>query len=78
VAGVIRQPEKQKNKKIKAQAKRAAKGSALPPVQVRDAVPEDCFLRHQEVLKAHKDAVMAIVMQEDALYTASRDKLLKR
>lgn len=41
-------------------------------------VPEDGFLRLQEITKAHTDAIMAIVMAEDAIYTASRDKLLKR
>lgn len=43
-----------------------------------EEVREDGFLRHQEIPRAHADAIMAIVMAEDAIYTASRDKLLKR
>jgi len=46
--------------------------------QVTDTVPEDGMLRHQHILKAHTDAIMAIVMAEEFIYTASRDKLLKR
>lgn len=77
-AGVIRQPEKQKKGKAKAQGKRATKASSVQLAQQVDAVPEDALLRHQEIKRAHTDAVVAIVMQEDAIYTASRDKLLKR
>lgn len=54
----------------------APHGASLgkPVEEVRD----DGFLRHQEIPRAHSDAVMAIVMAADAIYTASRDKLLKR
>lgn len=45
---------------------------------VKEQVPEDGMLRHQELLKAHSDAVMAITITEDSIYTASRDKILKR
>lgn len=48
--------------------------SGRPVEEVRD----DGFVRHQEIPKAHSDAIMAIVMAEEAIYTASRDKLLKR
>ena len=36
------------------------------------------MFRHSEVEKAHTDAVMSIVMAADCIYTASRDKTLKR
>jgi len=36
------------------------------------------MFRHSEIAKAHDDAVMAIVMAADCIYTASRDKTLKR
>ena len=36
------------------------------------------MFRHSEVEKAHGDAVMSIVMAADCIYTASRDKTLKR
>lgn len=39
---------------------------------------DDGFIRHQEIVRAHSDAIMAIVMADDAIYTSSRDKLLKR
>lgn len=39
---------------------------------------EDGFFRHQEIVRAHADAVMAISMAGDCIYTASRDKILKR
>lgn len=45
---------------------------------VAETVPEEGLLRHCQVIRAHTDAVMAIVMTPDAVYTASRDKLLKR
>eukprot|EP00438_Fugacium_kawagutii_P027375 Skav211471 [mRNA] locus=scaffold1118:57574:78397:- [translate_table: standard] len=33
---------------------------------------------HSEITHAHKDAVMSVVMAADCIYTASRDKTLKR
>lgn len=85
--GLVRKPEKAKNKG-KASARGGGRGggkgggrgarTATPLGEVVDIVPEDFFFRHQELPKAHTDAVMAIVMVEDAIYTASRDKLLKR
>ena len=33
---------------------------------------------HSEITGAHKDAVMSVVMAADCIYTASRDKTLKR
>jgi len=47
-----------------------------PPVV--EQVREDHYFRHQEIAKAHGDAVMAITMADDAIYTASRDRLVKR
>jgi len=56
--------------------KRGSRGRVLDPVV--ETVKEDGLFRHHELPKAHSDAIMAIVMAEDAIYTASRDKLLKR
>ena len=36
------------------------------------------MFRHSEIKLAHKDAVMSVVMAADCIYTASRDKTLKR
>ena len=36
------------------------------------------MFRHSEITGAHKDAVMSVVMAADCIYTASRDKTLKR
>eukprot|EP00913_Durusdinium_trenchii_P003040 g2810.t2 len=41
-------------------------------------VREDGMFRHSEITGAHKDAVMSVVMAADCIYTASRDKTLKR
>lgn len=46
--------------------------------QAVETVKEDGLFRHHDLVKAHSDAVMSIVMAEDCIYTASRDKLLKR
>jgi len=43
-----------------------------------EQVPADGFLRHQEITRAHQDAITAIAMAEDAVYTAARDKSLRR
>lgn len=43
-----------------------------------DVVKEDCIFRHQEIPKAHTDAITAVVMMEDSIYTGSRDRSLKR
>lgn len=85
--GFVKRPQKKQEKKrsqAKAKAKANARGQvfrggkkdlASDPV---DVVPEDFMYRHHEVPNAHGDAVMAIVMMEDSIYTASRDRLLKR
>lgn len=39
---------------------------------------EDGMFLHSEITGAHKDAVMSVVMAADCIYTASRDKTLKR
>jgi len=45
---------------------------------VVEEVLEEGIRRHQEIVKAHSDAVMAIAITEDCIYTGSRDKTLKR
>lgn len=64
-------------------ARQGRKGGAvgLPTAvlgPVVQEVPEDSIYRHQEITRAHSDAVMAIVMDDGVIYTASRDRLLKR
>jgi len=59
-------------------SKKRGKAAAIPLPGVVEEVREDGMLRHQEIVRAHTDAIMAIVMAEDCIYTASRDKLLKR
>ena len=39
---------------------------------------EEGIVRHSELPKAHTDSVMSIIIAEDCIYTASRDKTLKR
>eukprot|EP00747_Dinoflagellata_sp_TGD_P167827 gnl/TRDRNA2_/TRDRNA2_193013_c0_seq1.p1 gnl/TRDRNA2_/TRDRNA2_193013_c0~~gnl/TRDRNA2_/TRDRNA2_193013_c0_seq1.p1 ORF type:complete len:445 (+),score=74.23 gnl/TRDRNA2_/TRDRNA2_193013_c0_seq1:106-1335(+) len=56
---------------------RTGPGSTLPPAPVVDMVREEGLLRHQE-LKAHTDAIMAVCITADCVYSASRDKMLKR
>jgi len=48
------------------------------PTSVVEQVPADGLLRHQEITRAHQDAITAIAMAEDAVYTAARDKSLRR
>lgn len=43
-----------------------------------EQVPEEGLARHQEIVHAHDEAVMAIVMTGEAVYSASRDKKIKR
>jgi len=86
----VRRPEKQPQRgrgrrgaggaAQQATSRRAARrsGKALPLACAVEAVREDGFFRHQEIAHAHADAVSAVIMAEDAIYTASRDKLLKR
>lgn len=57
---------------------RAARRTPLQAISVVEEVREDAITRHQEIPKAHGDAITAITVCEDAIYTASRDKLLKR
>lgn len=81
--GLVRRPqkkqEKKKNKaKAKAQSQVVSRRHRDLPTEPVDLVPEDFIFRHHEVQKAHGDAVMAIVMMEDSIYTAARDRLLKR
>jgi len=49
-----------------------------PMGKIVEECREDGYLRHHELVRAHQDAIMAVVMAEDAIYTAGRDKLLKR
>jgi len=49
-----------------------------PPVRVETEVKDDGLVRHQEIARAHSDAIMSIVLADDFIYTASRDKTLKR
>lgn len=84
--GVRRQQnQKQKEKqrkhaeaKAKARSRRTEKVSISKAHEVVDQVREDGYARHHDVPKAHCDAIMAIVMADGAIYTASRDKKLKR
>ncbi|CAK9094260.1 unnamed protein product [Durusdinium trenchii] len=48
------------------------------PRDPRGGGREDGMFRHSEITGAHKDAVMSVVMAADCIYTASRDKTLKR
>ncbi|CAE7498187.1 ZFWD3 [Symbiodinium necroappetens] len=62
-----------------ARRRNAGRTNAGPlPASVQTEVREDGMFRHSEVEKAHGDAVMSIVMAADCIYTASRDKTLKR
>lgn len=84
VSRIVRAPthQKQKNKG----RGRGGKGGVFvrdtgQPVWSGRVVTEardDGLIRHCEVHKAHNDAIMAIVMAEDAVYSAARDKLLKK
>ncbi|CAK9064701.1 unnamed protein product [Durusdinium trenchii] len=56
---------------------RDPRGAAVPN-SVQTEVREDGMFRHSEITGAHKDAVMSVVMAADCIYTASRDKTLKR
>lgn len=89
-SGLVRRPQNAKQRKKALQQQQGRKlshaqrsklakqqGSELPG-KVVDAVREEGFLRHSEAVRAHADAVMAIVMAEDAVYSCSRDKQLKR
>lgn len=58
---------------------RVSRGAGpLPSANVVEQIPEDGIFRHQEIPRAHADAIMSVVMAADCIYTASRDKLLKR
>eukprot|EP00929_Paragymnodinium_shiwhaense_P119683 TRINITY_DN91572_c0_g1_i1.p1 TRINITY_DN91572_c0_g1~~TRINITY_DN91572_c0_g1_i1.p1 ORF type:complete len:387 (+),score=50.31 TRINITY_DN91572_c0_g1_i1:91-1251(+) len=87
--GVVRNPQKQKNKargggrggrSSQPTVSRAArkKGNKGEQQAVVEEVKEDAIVRHHFIPKAHSDAVMSVVVSEDAIYTASRDKFLKR
>lgn len=78
--GVVRRAEKPKRAQARGgRQSKGRKGGAGPlPVEVATQVREDGMFRHQEVVRAHTDAVMSIVMAADCIYTASRDKTLKR
>lgn len=88
--GIVRKPQKEKKRgKTNNKGPQSAPGSRIvgrggskkgtaAPAEVVDAVKEEGLLRHQEIAKAHTDAIMAVVMAADCIYTASRDKLLKR
>jgi len=80
--GLVRKPENKQKKKGKngahvQNAPGRRKGIVVVP-QAESKVPEDSLFRHHEVERAHSDAVMSVVMLEEAVYTASRDKLVKR
>mmetsp|Transcript_78616 Transcript_78616/g.163401 ORF Transcript_78616/g.163401 Transcript_78616/m.163401 type:complete len:383 (-) Transcript_78616:121-1269(-) len=71
----------------KAGKKKKSGGSTNAPImkmgraiqeQAVASVEEDGMMRHQMLTKAHGDAITSIIMAEDAVYTASRDKILKR
>lgn len=53
-------------------------GNQHPLGEVKELIPEDGMQRHQELIKAHSDGIMAITITEDSIYSASRDKMLKR
>jgi len=57
---------------------RRDKGQKQSQASVTEVVHEDGIRRHHEITRAHTDAVTCIVIADDAIYTASRDKLLKR
>lgn len=68
-----------RNKTTASARKRNAGRAAGPlPVNVQTEVREDGMFLHSEITGAHKDAVMSVVMAADCIYTASRDKTLKR
>jgi len=46
--------------------------------QPKEEVREDGIFKHQEIKKAHTDAITCICITEDCIYTGSRDKTLKR
>ncbi|CAE8676941.1 unnamed protein product, partial [Polarella glacialis] len=89
--GLVRRPEKQKpgrggkgggrgGKSQAAAGKGGRRNGAgpMPDAEVVEVVREDGMFRHSEIIRAHSDAVMSVVMSSDCIYTASRDKLLKR
>lgn len=82
--GLVRRPKKQEKRRAKAKAKTQPRSHISNkkkfelPTDPVELVPEDFIFRHHEVQKAHGDAVMSIVMMEDSIYTASRDRRLKR
>eukprot|EP00931_Biecheleriopsis_adriatica_P118602 TRINITY_DN93964_c0_g1_i1.p1 TRINITY_DN93964_c0_g1~~TRINITY_DN93964_c0_g1_i1.p1 ORF type:complete len:386 (+),score=95.00 TRINITY_DN93964_c0_g1_i1:28-1185(+) len=84
--GIIRRVEKERFEKPKrggrggkAGGKGKRGGGAGPlPADVVTEVREDGMFRHSEIVRAHKDAVMSVVMAADCIYTASRDRSLKR
>lgn len=86
--GLVRKPQKERGKKgkNKQQQQKAASGGKIVARggkhgalgAVVDVAKEDCLLRHTEIKRAHGDAIEAILMSDDSVYTASRDKLLKR
>ncbi|CAJ1427157.1 unnamed protein product [Effrenium voratum] len=76
---VSRAPRGQSRNKISQTRRRnAGRAAGALPVEVETQIREDGMFRHSEIKSAHKDAVMSVVMAADCIYTASRDKTLKR
>lgn len=86
--GVIGRQQQKSERKRDAKLRRKGQLGVGPGIAVQNGgtplgkpveeVREDGFLRHQEIPRAHADAIMAIVMAPDFIYTGSRDKTLKR
>mmetsp|Transcript_93492 Transcript_93492/g.166340 ORF Transcript_93492/g.166340 Transcript_93492/m.166340 type:complete len:386 (-) Transcript_93492:55-1212(-) len=80
--GLVRKVQKEKPKRDSGRGKGRGKGGSgagpLPKAEVQTIVREDGMFRHQEIVRAHTDAIMSVVMAADCIYTASRDKNLKR
>ncbi|CAJ1348765.1 unnamed protein product [Effrenium voratum] len=81
--GVLRRPKdkskgQSRNKISQTRRRNAGRAAGALPVEVETQIREDGMFRHSEIKSAHKDAVMSVVMAADCIYTASRDKTLKR